>query len=86
MAMTLRISEEQDKRLTTVAESLGISKNQVAIEAIDAFIEREWQKAVAKKVIATVGSAFDFVIGVATDKYDLDQMAAWIKEHKTIRQ
>lgn len=86
MAMTLRISEEQDKRLTTVAESLGISKNQVAIEAIDAFIEREWQKAVAKKVIATVDSAFDFVIGVATDKYDLDQMAAWIKEHKTIRQ
>jgi death-on-curing protein len=38
------------------------------------------------KVIATVDSAFDFVIGVATDKYDLDQMAAWIKEHKTIRQ
>lgn len=54
MAMTLRISEEQDKRLTTVAESLGISKNQVAIEAIDAFIELEWQKAVAKKVMAEV--------------------------------
>ena len=52
MAMTLRISEEQDKRLTTVAESLGISKNQVAIEAIDAFIELEWQKAVAKNVMA----------------------------------
>jgi len=54
MAMTLRISEEQDKRLTTVAESLGISKNQVAIEAIDAFIELEWQKAVAKNVMAEI--------------------------------
>ena len=54
MAMTLRISEEQDKRLTTVAESLGISKNQVAIEAIDAFVELEWQKAVAKNVMAEI--------------------------------
>ena len=37
-------------------------------------------------VIASADSAFDFVIGVATDQLDLEQMAAWIKEHKTIRQ
>lgn len=38
------------------------------------------------KVVATANSAFDFVIDVATDQLDLEQMAAWIKEHKTIRQ
>jgi predicted transcriptional regulator len=54
MAMTLRLSEEQDKRLTLVAESLGISKNKAAMDAIEAFIELEWQKALAKSVVAEV--------------------------------
>ena len=54
MAMTLRLSEEQDKRLTLVAESLGISKNRAAMDAIEAFIELEWQKALAKSVVAEV--------------------------------
>ena len=54
MAMTLRLSEEQDKRLTLVAESLGISKNRAAMDAIEAFIDLEWQKALAKRVVAEV--------------------------------
>jgi predicted transcriptional regulator len=54
MAMTLRLSEEQDKQLAAIAESLGISKNKAAMEAIEAFIEREWQRAVVKSVVAEV--------------------------------
>lgn len=54
MAMTLRLTEEQDKRLTMVAESLGISKNKLAMKAIEEFIENEWQLAVVKGVVAEV--------------------------------
>ena len=54
MAMTLRLTEQQDKQLTDIANALGISKNKVAMEAIEAFIELEWQKAVVKKVFAEV--------------------------------
>lgn len=54
MAMTLRLSQEQDKQLTTIAESLGISKNKAAIDAIQAFIELEWQRAVVKQAVERV--------------------------------
>ncbi|MCX6485393.1 MAG: hypothetical protein NTX78_01950 [Rhodoluna sp.] len=54
MAMTLRLSEEQDKQLTTIAESLGISKNKAAIDAIQAFIELEWQRATVKQAVERV--------------------------------
>lgn len=64
--MTLRISEEQDKQLTTIAESLGISKNKAAIDAIQAYIEMEWQLAIAKSVVAEV---------LVRDKEVLDRLA-----------
>ena len=44
MAMTLRLSDEQDKALTEIAESLGISKNSAATVAIEAFINQESQR------------------------------------------
>lgn len=37
-----------------VAESLGISKNKLAMKAIEEFIENEWQLAVVKGVVAEV--------------------------------
>ena len=54
MAKTLRLSEEQDKQLTTIAESLGISKNKAAVDAIQAFIELEWQRATVKQAVERV--------------------------------
>lgn len=44
--------------------------------ALNAFFELN-----GKTINATDQEAFEFVLGVATDKYELDQMAAWIKQH-----
>ena len=32
-------------------------------------------------VVATADEAFDFILGVATDKLDLEAMAAWVSQH-----
>lgn len=66
MAMTLRLTEQQDKQLTDIAKALGISKNKAAMDAIEAFIELEWQRAVVKRVFAEV---------VVRDKELLDRLA-----------
>ena len=66
MAMTLRLTEKQDKQLTEIASALGISKNKAAMDAIEAFIEKEWQRAVVKKVFTEVK---------ARDKDLLDRLA-----------
>lgn len=52
--MTLRLTEKQDKQLTEIAKSLGISKNKAAMEAIEAFIELEWQRAAVKQAFERV--------------------------------
>jgi predicted transcriptional regulator len=39
MAMTLRLTEAEDKALTTTAEQLGISKHEAARQAIEQFVE-----------------------------------------------
>jgi predicted transcriptional regulator len=39
MAMTIRLTEEEDRALTATAERLGISKQEAAREAIRAFID-----------------------------------------------
>ena len=54
MAMTLRLTEQQDKQLTEIANALGISKNKAAMDAIEKFIELEWQRAVVKQTFAEV--------------------------------
>lgn len=37
MAMTLRLTDEQDARLETIAEALGMSKQQAVIALIEQF-------------------------------------------------
>ncbi len=54
MAMTLRLSDEQDKALTEIAESLGISKNSAATVAIEAFINQESQRLKIREAFALV--------------------------------
>jgi predicted transcriptional regulator len=54
MAMTLRLSGEQDKALTEIAESLGISKNSAATVAIEAFINQESQRLKIREAFALV--------------------------------
>jgi hypothetical protein len=39
MAMTLRLTEEQDARLDAIAKSLGMSKQQAVIAVIEQFDE-----------------------------------------------
>ena len=41
MAMTLRLTPEQDAMLTALAERRGISKQQAALEAVDKLIADE---------------------------------------------
>jgi len=54
MAITIRLSEEQDKALTEIAESLGISKNSAATVAIEAFINQESQRLKIREAFALV--------------------------------
>jgi predicted transcriptional regulator len=54
MAMTLRLSDEQDKALTEIAESLGISKNSAATVAIEASINQESQRLKIREAFALV--------------------------------
>lgn len=66
MAMTLRISDELDQKLTLHAERVGVSKQKFVIRAIEAQLERENQAAVAAAV-------FDKVL--ARDKELLDKLS-----------
>ena len=54
MAMTLRLSEKQDKALTEIADSLGISKNTAATVAIEAFIAQESQRLQVREAFSMV--------------------------------
>lgn len=36
------------------------------------------------RCLATTDESFDFVLGVATDQLDLEQIASWIAKHKTV--
>ncbi|MEN9989643.1 MAG: hypothetical protein RL508_622 [Actinomycetota bacterium] len=52
--MTLRLEAELDKQLTQLAEAMGLSKQQVAEQAIDRFIELEFKKRVARHIVDQV--------------------------------
>ena len=67
MAMTLRISDELDQKLTLHAERVGVSKQKFVIRAIEAQLERENQAAVTAAV-------FDKVL--ARDKELLDKLSS----------
>lgn len=54
MAMTLRISDDLDQKLTLHAERVGVSKQKFVIRAIEAQLERESQAAVAAAVFDKV--------------------------------
>jgi predicted DNA-binding protein len=54
MAMTLRISDELDARLTQHTERAGVSKQKFVIRAIEAQLEREAQSAIAAAVVDKV--------------------------------
>lgn len=55
MAMTLRLTPEQDAQLTAVAQALNLSKQQAATQAIEEFLESRDQEVMIKK-------AFDLVL------------------------
>lgn len=55
MAMTLRLTPEQDAQLTAVAQALNLSKQQAATQAIKEFLESRDQEVMIKK-------AFDLVL------------------------
>ena len=54
MAMTLRLTEEQDKQLTEIAESLGISKNHAVSSAVEAYIAKAYQRVKIKQIFDMV--------------------------------
>ncbi len=54
MAMTLRLTEQLDQQLTQIADTLGISKNAVAINAIEAFIAQESQRVLVRQAFEMV--------------------------------
>jgi predicted transcriptional regulator len=55
MAMTLRLTPEQDKQLAEIAAARGISKNRAVADAVTAFIDLEFQRIKIKM-------AFDYVL------------------------
>ncbi len=54
MAMTLRLNDELDHRLTEYSRQTGISKQKIAVMAIEAHLQRESQSAQAAGVIDKV--------------------------------
>jgi hypothetical protein len=52
MAMTLRLSDTEDKELAKIAESLGISKNTAAKVAIQAYIAQQSQRLQVRGALA----------------------------------
>ena len=66
MAMTLRISDDLDRKLTVHAQRVGVSKQKFVIRAIEAQLERESQA-------ATSSAVFDKVL--SRDKELLDKLS-----------
>ncbi len=66
MAMTLRISDELDRKLTIHAKRVGTSKQKFVIHAIEAQLERESQAAITSAVFQKV---------LARDKELLDKLS-----------
>ena len=54
MAMTLRLTEQQDAQLTAVAESMNVSKQRAVEIALEEYLERNDQERVMKRVLETV--------------------------------
>lgn len=54
MAMTLRLSEEQDARLDNIAAALGLSKQQAVITLIEHFDEAASRKAQISQIFDKV--------------------------------
>ncbi len=44
MAMTLRLTEQMDSQLDKIAETQGISKQQLIVNAIEDYLERKFQE------------------------------------------
>ncbi|MFY9305144.1 MAG: toxin-antitoxin system protein [Rhodoluna sp.] len=51
MAMTLRLTEELDKKLDETAEYLGLSKQQVVNKAVEYYIDEMSELKIAKKAL-----------------------------------
>ena len=51
MAMTLRLTEELDKKLNETAEYLGLSKQQVVNKAVECYIDEMSELKIAKKAL-----------------------------------
>ena len=51
MAMTLRLTEELDKKLDETAEYLGLSKQQVVNKAVKYYIDEISELKIAKKAL-----------------------------------
>ena len=66
MAMTLRLTDEQDRVLAGIAEQLGCSKQEAVISAIEAFDAKTHRKKQMKEI-------FDLVL--VRDKELLDRLA-----------
>jgi predicted transcriptional regulator len=64
--MTLRISDDLDRKLTVHAQRVGVSKQKFVIHAIEAQLERESQA-------ATASTVFDKVL--SRDKELLDKLS-----------
>jgi len=54
MAMTLRLNDELDQRLTEHSRQSGISKQKIAVMAIEAHLQRESQSTQAAGIIDKV--------------------------------
>jgi predicted transcriptional regulator len=54
MAMTLRLTEQQDAELAAVADSMNVSKQRAMEIALEEYLERNNQTRIMKEVIETV--------------------------------
>lgn len=66
MAMTLRLDDDLDQRLSEHARRTGVSKQKLATTAIEAHLEREGQSTTAERVVDKV---------LARDKELLDRLS-----------
>ena len=54
MAMTLRLTEQQDAELAAVADSMNVSKQRAVEIALEEYLQRNDQKRIMNEVIETV--------------------------------
>ena len=54
MAMTLRISDELDHRLTEYTAQSGVSKNQFILDAIEEHLDRADQRSATRKSVRRI--------------------------------